>query len=147
MCTTMQKITSFHQFILEIQSILESCNQTGHTHFWPCPSKNFLINFYLCKFVPICKKSGHFIDSLWRYGWLKNLAICWLITFWLISQEHQFSQIWDLCRNTANNLNFHYRSNPINWENDPFWALFPNIGEKKIFPENLALSPKFHMSF
>ena len=44
-CTTMQKISSFHQFILEIQPILESCDQTGHTHFWPCPSKNFLINF------------------------------------------------------------------------------------------------------
>ena len=37
-CTTMQKIFSFHQFILEIQP-------TGHTHFWPCPSKHFLINF------------------------------------------------------------------------------------------------------
>ena len=44
-CTTMQKISSFHQFTLEIQPILESCDQTGHTHFWPCPSKNFLINF------------------------------------------------------------------------------------------------------
>ena len=27
------KISSFHQFILEIQSILESFNQAGHTHF------------------------------------------------------------------------------------------------------------------
>ena len=44
-CTTMQKISSFHQFILEIQPVLESCNQTSHTHFWPCPSKSFLINF------------------------------------------------------------------------------------------------------
>ena len=44
-CTTMQKISSFHNFILEIQPILESCDQTGHTHFWPCPSRNFLINF------------------------------------------------------------------------------------------------------
>ena len=44
-CTTMQKISSFHQFILEIQPILGSCGQTGCTHFWPRPSKNFLINF------------------------------------------------------------------------------------------------------
>ena len=44
-CTTMQKISSFHQFILEIQSILESCEQTRHTHFWQRPSRNFLINF------------------------------------------------------------------------------------------------------
>ena len=40
-----KKISSFHQFTLEIQSIFESCDQTGHTHFWPCPTKYFLINF------------------------------------------------------------------------------------------------------
>ena len=45
-CTTMEKISSFHQFILKIQPILESCGQTGHTHFWSHPSKNFLINFW-----------------------------------------------------------------------------------------------------
>ena len=28
-----KKISSFHQFTLEIQSILESCDQTGHTYF------------------------------------------------------------------------------------------------------------------
>ena len=44
-CTSMQKISSFHQFILEIQSILESLDQTGHNHFWPCAPKIFLINF------------------------------------------------------------------------------------------------------
>ena len=33
-CTTMQKKNSwFHQFILEIKPILESCDRTGHTHF------------------------------------------------------------------------------------------------------------------
>ena len=50
-CTNMQKISSFHQFILEIQAISESCDQTGHTHFWPCQSKNVLINFW---FMWIC---------------------------------------------------------------------------------------------
>ena len=44
-CTTKQKISSFHQFIFEIQPILESCDQTGHTDFWPRPSRNFLIYF------------------------------------------------------------------------------------------------------
>ena len=33
-CTSMKKISSFHQFILEIQSISESWDQTDHTHFW-----------------------------------------------------------------------------------------------------------------
>ena len=37
--------------ILEIQSILESCEQTGYTQFWPRPSKFILINFY---FDQIC---------------------------------------------------------------------------------------------
>ena len=44
-CATKQKISSFHQFILEIQPVLESCNLTGHTHFWLRLSKHFLINF------------------------------------------------------------------------------------------------------
>ena len=33
----MQKISSSHLFILEIQSILETYDQTGHTHFWQYP--------------------------------------------------------------------------------------------------------------
>ena len=44
-CICRQKISSFHLLILEIQSILESCDQTRHTHFWPCPPKKILINF------------------------------------------------------------------------------------------------------
>ena len=32
-CTTMQKINSFHQFILEIQPLLESCDQTDQNFF------------------------------------------------------------------------------------------------------------------
>ena len=39
------KINSFHLVILEIQSILGSHDQTGHTHFWPCQPKCFLTNF------------------------------------------------------------------------------------------------------
>ena len=45
------KISSFHQFILEIQSILESFNQAGHTHSWTCPPPNFFNNFW---FMWIC---------------------------------------------------------------------------------------------
>ena len=38
----MQKITSFQQFILEIQLILESHDQIGHAHFFcHAYSKNF----------------------------------------------------------------------------------------------------------
>ena len=44
---------------------------------------------------------------------LKILQFDWLKTFWHISQESEFSQIWDLCWNTANNTNFHYRTNSV----------------------------------
>ena len=48
----MQNIGSFHLFILEIQSISESHDQTEHAHFWPCSLKKFFdhsliyVNFY-----------------------------------------------------------------------------------------------------
>ena len=63
--------------ILEIQSILESCNQTGHTHFDHTHPKHFWSTFNLCEFVPTCKKSGYSIHFFWRYDWLKNPPI-WL---------------------------------------------------------------------
>ena len=147
-CTSMQKISSFHQFLLEKQPILESRDQNDHTHFWQHPSKNISINFNLCEFVSTCKKSGYFIDLLWRYGWLKNPAI-WLAENILApSQEQKFSQTWDLCRNRANNINFHYRTNSekINdkifqyIKKKPFLVHFPNFGGKKMFLENPALS-------
>ena len=40
-----------------------------------------------------------------QFGYLK--------TFCPISQKQTFSQIWDLCMNTANNINFHYRTNSV----------------------------------
>ena len=35
----------------------------------------------------------------------------WWRAFWPISQEPGFSQEWDLCKNTANYINFFYRRN------------------------------------
>ena len=37
----------------------------------------------------------------------------WLRGFWPISQKQRFSQILDLCRNTANNKHFHYWTNSM----------------------------------
>ena len=42
---------------------------------------------------------------------LKILQLEWLRAFWPITQEQHFSQIEDLYRNTVNNINFHYRTN------------------------------------
>ena len=44
----------------------------------------------------------------------KTLQSNWLRSFWPISQEQTFSQTWDLCRNTAKNIYFHYITNSVN---------------------------------
>ena len=93
-CTSIQKIILFHQFILEIQSILESRDQIGQIHFRPCTTKKCSINF-------------HFFLNLYQHA--KNVAvlsICsdekldskilqsdWLRVFLPISQKQDFSLI------------------------------------------------------
>ena len=42
---------------------------------------------------------------------LKTLQSDWSRAFWLISQEPEFSQVWDLHKNTANIIKFLYRPN------------------------------------
>ena len=44
----MQKISLFHLFILQIQSILESHHQTGHIHFWPCSPPRIFNHLLIC---------------------------------------------------------------------------------------------------
>ena len=144
-CTTIQKTSSFHQFILEILPIFESHDQTGPTHFWSRPPKKFLnqlliyVNLYQhAKNQAISKICSE--DVLIKKSY-------WLRTFWPVSQKLEFSQIWYLWSNTANNINFHYRANPVK-TNDRifqyiqktcFWAIFPILGAKTFFLENSAL--------
>ena len=42
---------------------------------------------------------------------LKILQTDWLRAFWSTSKETDFSKKWDLCMNTANTINFHYKTN------------------------------------
>ena len=70
--------------------------------------------------------------------------------FWPISQEPEFSQIWDLCWNTANNINVHYRTNSIEindkifqYIQKQFWPIFPIFGAKKKLLENPAVMHNF----
>ena len=58
------------------------------------------------------QKSGYFIYLFWRYGWLKNPAV-WLAEDILAHISGHFPQIWDLCRNIANNIHVHYRTNSV----------------------------------
>ena len=67
-------------------------------------------------------------------------------------RNQNFPKTWDLCRNIANNIHFHYRTNSVKI-NDKifqyiqktlflvhFWPIFPIFGAKKVFLENPALS-------
>ena len=80
-------ITYIQMFILEIQSILESRDHIGLTHFSPCPVKKILINFYFLQIFismqneavsSIC--SGEIVD-------LKIEESDLLRAFWLIFEE------------------------------------------------------------
>ena len=71
----------------------------------------------------------------------------WWRAFWPISQEPGFSQEWDLCKNTANYINFFYRRNsekktivkfPNNFSKPYFW------GKKIFFSKNPSLSRTTH---
>ena len=72
-----------------------------------------LSTFNFCEFASTCKELQFhpFVQKI-----LINLKIKesdWLRPFWLISREQDFSQIKDLCRNTTNNINFHYTTNSV----------------------------------
>ena len=94
-----KKINSIHQLFLEIQSILESCDQTGH--LWP--SLIMTTPNVLCGFVSTCKKSGYF-----------TVLGIWLIkkSCKLIEWEHFGPYLKNkiLCMNTADDIHFHDRS-------------------------------------
>ena len=108
-CTSMQKISSFHPFILDWDTV----NFRVQWPDWPHPfltilnQKIFDQFFNLCEFVSTCKKPGYFIDLFWKYDWLNLIG--WE-NFGPYLKNKKFSQIWDLCRNTAKNIYFHYRT-------------------------------------
>ena len=81
----------------------------------------------------------------WFIIWvdLKILQSNWLRAFWPISWEMAFSQIWDLCRNTANNISFHYKTNSVKIIGNFFSKFktlslthFSNFWGKKSFSKN-----------
>ena len=75
-----------------------------------------------------------------------------------MSQEKRFSQIWDLCRNTANHINFHYRANSVENNNQifqkikkPFLAhfgsIFPILQQEKFSQKIQLCHAQLHMGF
>ena len=137
----MQNISSIHKFILILQ-ISGFCELKGHAHFWPQPPKNHWSNFYISWICTSMQKinlfhlfiletvnfkpqnqNGH-THFLNLYQPAKNHPTSSIFsvdsvndTFWPISLKHNFSQIWDLCRNTSNNIKFHYRTNLVKINN------------------------------
>ena len=89
-----------------------------------------------------CTKSGYFINLFRRLADLKILQSDWTRAFQPISQELDFSQLWNLCWNIANNINFHYRTNlekkKINFIkkfkkafSGPLFGHFPHFGDHR----------------
>ena len=128
-----KKICFFHLFIFEIQSILEFPYQTSTSTFDHAHVKKIWSAFNFCEFVSTCKKWGCFINLFQRNSWFEILQSDGLRTFWPISQKQHFSQI---CRNTAYNMHFHYRTNSVKinghiFDQTLFLVHFSNVwGEK-----------------
>ena len=85
-----QSTRSFHS--------LDVVNFRVHTRDWPCTFSTMLNlklfdQLYFCEFVWTRKKCGCVMDLFWKSGWFENPAI----SFWIISQEQDFSQKEDLC--------------------------------------------------
>ena len=70
----------------------------------------------------------------------KILQSDWLRIYWSISRGQKFPQIWDLCSNTANNINFHCRTNSVKiikffnkFKKPCFWSIFQLFQAKEFF--------------
>ena len=74
----MPKISLFHLFILQIESILESHHMTGHIHFWLHQALNFQRLFNLHEFVPACKKSVNSWDRVNHAIWLAESILAYI---------------------------------------------------------------------
>ena len=127
----MQKISLFHLFIFEIKSTLESRDQTGHMHFWPCPPNKFLTSFNFCESVSTCKKSVHSIWSFYRYNQFYNPVMGLATPILTTSTFNIFSQLL-ICMNlyqyTKNKLFPSIHSwDTVNfrvpWQDWPHWLL------------------------
>ena len=86
----MQKISLFHLFLLEIQSILKFPDQTGNTHSWTFYPKNVQSTLIFCEFLSI---SFIYCGDIVIYK-------SYNLTGW----EHFGPYL------TANNINFHYKT-------------------------------------
>ena len=77
----------------------------------------------------------------------------WLRAFWPKSQEQEFSQILDLCRNKANNKHFHYRTNSVKIVTNffklkkPIFCRYPQFLEQEGFSTKSGCHEQLHKGF
>ena len=72
----------------------------------------------------------------------------WLRQFRPISQEQKIPQIWDLCRNTAYNISFHYRTNSsFNKFKNSVFGPFCKILGQKIFRKSGSIMQNLTWAF
>ena len=64
------------------------------------------------------KQGGYFINLLWRNSWFKNSRLVESILAYISGKD--FPQKSYFCRNTANNINFHYSTNSVKTNNEIF---------------------------
>ena len=89
-------------------SSIHSWDTASFKVLWPEWRHPFWLTLWFCVKMP---KMRLFTNLCWSYKWLKNPAI-WLAESILahISGARFFPNM-GLCRNIANNINFHYRTN------------------------------------
>ena len=75
--------------------------------------KLFVQFFILVNFYRHAKNEAVSLSYSGEMVVLEILQSDWLGEFWSIYQEQDFPKTYDLCRNTANNMNFHYRTNAV----------------------------------
>ena len=121
-------------------------NLIGWKYFLTMP--NFKFKKHLLRFLNLYLAAKNQVDwsiFSWDIADLRILQPDCYRAFWLIAQKPEFSQIWDLCKQKTNNLNFHLTPNPEKSNNTifgkslktflfgHFWAFFP-LFRKNFFP-------------
>ena len=146
---------SFPDFVPVWKILVHSINSFSRYSQFQCPVTGLTMPIFdyvhpqifwstliLCELVSTCKKSGHFIDLLWRYGWLKNPAF-WNKHFPIYgtnifpnmeflqehSRQYKFSLQNKFSKNQWPNLSINSK-NPVF---GPFSVHFPKFLGKNIF--------------
>ena len=108
-----KSVHSIYSF-LKYSQLLDPMTRLATTIFDDAHRKNFWSTFSLSEFASTCKNEAILLISSGDMVDKKILQSDWLRKFWPISQGQKFSQTGDLCRNTANNIYFHCRTNSVN---------------------------------